>query len=142
MKEKGLEPNPEAEDYELIKRASLDLTGLPPSPEILERYQGFEGENTYEDLLNNLLSEQSFGEKLAILWLDISRYSDSYAIKMTISEPNGRIGIGSFMPSIIIYPTINSSLGNWPGIYFPIRPRKPFWPQLSTEITNTPKREA
>jgi len=62
----------------LIKRASLDLTGLPPSPEILERYQGFEGENTYEDLLNNLLSEQSFGEKLAILWLDISRYSDSY----------------------------------------------------------------
>ncbi len=78
MKEKGLEPNPEAEDYELIKRASLDLTGLPPSPEILERYQGFEGENTYEDLLNNLLSEQSFGEKLAILWLDISRYSDSY----------------------------------------------------------------
>ncbi|WP_232724712.1 PSD1 and planctomycete cytochrome C domain-containing protein [Algoriphagus formosus] len=78
MKEKGLEPNPEAEDYELIKRTSLDLTGLPPSPEILERYQGFEGENTYEDLLNNLLSEQSFGEKLAILWLDISRYSDSY----------------------------------------------------------------
>ncbi|WP_394345301.1 PSD1 and planctomycete cytochrome C domain-containing protein [Algoriphagus formosus] len=78
MKEKGLEPNPEAEDYELIKRASLDLTGLPPSPEILERYQGFEEENTYEDLLNNLLSEQSFGEKLAILWLDISRYSDSY----------------------------------------------------------------
>ena len=78
MKNKGLEPNPEASSYELIKRASLDLTGLPPSLEILEKYVGFSGENTYENLLDQLLSSPSYGEKMAILWLDISRYSDSY----------------------------------------------------------------
>jgi hypothetical protein len=78
MKNKGLEPNPEASSYELIKRASLDLTGLPPSLEILEKYAGFSGENTYENLLDQLLSSPSYGEKMAILWLDISRYSDSY----------------------------------------------------------------
>lgn len=78
MEEIGLEPNPEAKSHELVKRASLDLTGLPPSPEILDRFGDFSGENTYEDLLDGLLEDDAFGEKLAILWLDISRYSDSY----------------------------------------------------------------
>ena len=78
MKEKGLNPNPEANSYALIKRASLDLTGLPPTPELLSKYAGFENGNTYEKLLDELLSQPAFGEKLAILWLDISRYSDSY----------------------------------------------------------------
>lgn len=78
MEENGLKPNPEAKPHELIKRASLDLTGLPPSPEILDRFGDFSEENTYEDLLDGLLADDAFGEKLAILWLDISRYSDSY----------------------------------------------------------------
>ncbi|RIW14420.1 DUF1553 domain-containing protein [Algoriphagus lacus] len=78
MVSKNLEPNPEAKSHELIKRASLDLTGLPPSPEILDKYRGFSGENTYEKLLDELLTQPSFGEKLAVLWLDISRYADSY----------------------------------------------------------------
>ena len=78
MEEIGLEPNPEAKPHELIKRASLDLTGLPPSPEILDKFGDFSGGNTYEDLLDGLLADDAFGEKLAILWLDISRYSDSY----------------------------------------------------------------
>ena len=78
MEEIGLEPNPEAKHHELIKRASLDLTGLPPSPEILDEFGDFSKENSYEDLLDGLLADDAFGEKLAILWLDISRYSDSY----------------------------------------------------------------
>lgn len=78
IKSKGLKPNPEAGTHELIKRASLDLTGLPPTPELLDKYAGFTGSNTYEKLLEELLSMPSFGEKMAILWLDISRYSDSY----------------------------------------------------------------
>lgn len=78
IKAKGLEPNPEANSYELIKRASLDLTGLPPSPEILDKYAGFKGANTYEKLIDELMSMPSYGEKMGILWLDISRYSDSY----------------------------------------------------------------
>ncbi|MFN3998197.1 PSD1 and planctomycete cytochrome C domain-containing protein [Algoriphagus sp.] len=78
MRSKKLKPNPEAKPHELIKRASLDLTGLPPSPSILDKYSGFSGENTYEKLLDELLAQPAFGEKLAILWLDISRYADSY----------------------------------------------------------------
>ena len=78
MKEKGLQPNEEADSYTLIKRACLDLTGLPPTPEILEKYAGFQKGNTYEKLLDELIAQPAYGEKMAILWLDISRYSDSY----------------------------------------------------------------
>lgn len=78
LQEKGLKPNPEANSFDLIKRASLDLTGLPPSLALTEKYAGFKGANTYEKLLDELLSKPAFGEKLGILWLDISRYSDSY----------------------------------------------------------------
>ena len=78
MRSKKLEPNPEAKPHELIKRASLDITGLPPTPEILTKYADFSGENTYEKLLDELLSRPTFGEKLGVLWMDISRYADSY----------------------------------------------------------------
>lgn len=78
MREKGLKPNPEAKSHELIKRASLDLTGLPPSPDLLKKFGDFKGDLSYEDLLDGLLAEPSFGEKLGILWMDVSRYSDSY----------------------------------------------------------------
>ncbi|KAI9549539.1 hypothetical protein GHT06_004094 [Daphnia sinensis] len=78
MEEVGLEPNPEAKPHQLIKRASLDLTGLPPSPEVLDKFADLSGSNSYEKLLDGLLADPAFGEKLAILWLDISRYSDSY----------------------------------------------------------------
>jgi hypothetical protein len=78
MQAKKLEPNHEAKPHELIKRASLDLTGLPPSPAILDKYSDFSGENTYERLLDELLAQPAFGEKLGVLWMDISRYADSY----------------------------------------------------------------
>ncbi len=77
MQEKGLSPNPEAKPFELIKRVSLDLTGLPPTPEILDNYKDLSG-GSYELLLDDLLDEPSFGEKMAVLWMDISRYADSY----------------------------------------------------------------
>ncbi len=78
MRSKKLKPNPEAKPQELIKRTSLDLTGLPPKPELLDKYADFSGVNTYEKLLDELLARPAFGEKLAVLWLDISRYADSY----------------------------------------------------------------
>lgn len=78
IKAKGLKPNPEASSFELIKRASLDITGLPPTPELIDKYAGFSGANTYEKLIDELLTMPSYGEKMGILWMDISRYSDSY----------------------------------------------------------------
>ncbi|EAZ83261.1 PSD1 and planctomycete cytochrome C domain-containing protein [Algoriphagus machipongonensis] len=77
MVEKGLEPNPKADPQELIKRASLDITGLPPSPEILDQYSDLSND-AYQNLLDGLLADPSFGEKLGVLWMDISRYADSY----------------------------------------------------------------
>ena len=78
MRSKKLEPNSEAKPHELIKRASLDITGLPPTPEMLTKYGDLSGENTYDKLLDELLSQPAFGEKLGVLWMDISRYADSY----------------------------------------------------------------
>lgn len=78
MRSKKLEPNPEAKSHELIKRASLDLTGLPPTPALLDKYADFAGENTYESLLDELLAQPAYGEKLGVLWMDVSRYADSY----------------------------------------------------------------
>ncbi len=78
LKSKGLEPNDQAENHELIKRLSIDLTGLPPKPELIKRFQDFKFPNTYEKLVDELLAQKSFGEKLGVLWMDISRYSDSY----------------------------------------------------------------
>ncbi|MBN7810604.1 PSD1 domain-containing protein [Algoriphagus sp. H41] len=78
MRAKKLEPNPEAKPHELIKRASLDLTGLPPTPETLDKYADFSGENTYEKLIDELIAQPAYGEKLGVLWMDISRYADSY----------------------------------------------------------------
>ena len=78
LERRNLTPNREAEPHALIKRASLDLTGLPPSEALLEKYAGFKTPHAYENLIDELLQEPAFGEKLAILWLDVARYSDSY----------------------------------------------------------------
>ncbi|QDH80906.1 DUF1553 domain-containing protein [Echinicola soli] len=77
MEEKGLSPNKQAENQTLTKRLSLDITGLPPSPAMLEKYKEMD-ELGYEALVDELLAKKAFGEKLAVLWMDVSRYSDSY----------------------------------------------------------------
>jgi hypothetical protein len=78
MASKGLKPNPEAKKHELLKRISLDLTGLPPSIDLLEKFSADKSVEAYEKMIDYLLSLPSYGEKMAVLWMDISRYSDSY----------------------------------------------------------------
>ncbi len=78
MQAKGLEPNAEAEKATLLKRVYFDLTGLPPS---IEAQQAFEGDNSplaYENMVNKLLSSKHYGEKMALNWLDVARYADSH----------------------------------------------------------------
>jgi len=77
MSQKKLKPNPQAEEETLLKRLSLDITGLPPGIGLMEKYTDLD-EPTYEQLVDELLSQKAFGEKLAVLWMDISRYADSY----------------------------------------------------------------
>src|SRR5690606_27304630 len=78
MTREGLSPNEPASKMHLLKRLSLDLNGLPPTLEMMENYSGDQSTNAYEKMVDRLLDQPSFGEKLAVLWLDIARYSDSY----------------------------------------------------------------
>ena len=75
---KSLTPSPAATSRELIKRLSLDITGLPPDESLQEKYADLEFPGAYEQLVDELLAKPAFGEKFGVLWLDLSRYSDSY----------------------------------------------------------------
>jgi len=76
MEEKGLSPSPKAADSYLLKRLSLDLTGLPPTSEEVKIFSS--GEKSWEEMIDLYLNKPAYGEKLALLWLDISRYADSF----------------------------------------------------------------
>ncbi|TVZ16956.1 PSD1 and planctomycete cytochrome C domain-containing protein [Maribacter sp. MAR_2009_72] len=70
-----LVPNPPAEPHVLIRRLALDLTGLPPSDALFNAFVS--GKTTYEEAVDLLLAQQSFGEKWASWWLDLARYADT-----------------------------------------------------------------
>jgi len=73
----GLKPSPEADRYMLARRVSLDLTGLPPTPEEVEQFVKDRSPLAYEELVDRLLKKEAFGEHWARLWLDLARYADS-----------------------------------------------------------------
>ena len=78
MESKGLQPNPKAEKYHLLKRVALDLTGLPPSLDLQRRFLSGSEEMGYEEVVDELLASPHYGEKMALHWLDVSRYADSH----------------------------------------------------------------
>jgi hypothetical protein len=78
LEEKGLEPNREADRERLYKRLHFDLTGLPPSMEAMSTFMADTSEQGYEKAVDALLVKPQFGEKLAVHWLDVARYADSY----------------------------------------------------------------
>ena len=73
----GLSPNEEALPWELLRRVSLDLTGLPPTDAMTRAFLENPSEDTYEQLVNDLLDQKSFGEHWARMWLDLARYADT-----------------------------------------------------------------
>jgi hypothetical protein len=77
LEKDGLKPSPPAERSLLIRRVSLDLTGLPPTPEEVERFLKDRSPRAYHDLVDRLLNKPSFGEHWARMWLDLARYADS-----------------------------------------------------------------
>lgn len=78
MAEKSLKPSPEASKEQLLKRVCLDLTGLPPTIEMQDRFLKDESPQAYEKIVNELLSSKHYGEKMSIQWLDLARYADSH----------------------------------------------------------------
>ncbi len=72
-----LKPSPEADRYTLIRRVSLDLTGIPPTLDEVDQFVKDRDPHAYEHLVDRILSKPSFGEHWARLWLDLARYADS-----------------------------------------------------------------
>ncbi len=73
----GLTPSPEASRETLLRRVTLDLTGLPPSIAELDAFLADESPDAYERAVDRLLESPRYGEHMATNWLDIARYSDS-----------------------------------------------------------------
>jgi hypothetical protein len=72
-----LTQQPEADRYALARRAALDLTGLPPTPEEVEAFVKDTAPTAYETFVDKLLAKPAFGEHMARGWLDLARYADS-----------------------------------------------------------------
>jgi hypothetical protein len=72
----GLAPSAPASRRKLIRRVSFDLTGLPPSPEDVERFVNDPAADAYERLVEGLLASPTYGERWARFWLDLARYCD------------------------------------------------------------------
>ncbi len=78
LEKKGLTPNQEADKERLLKRVSLDLTGLPPSLEMMDKFLADNSANAYEKVVDQLMKQPAYGEKMALQWLDVARYADSH----------------------------------------------------------------
>jgi len=78
LEQEGLEPAPEADRHTLIRRLSLDLTGLPPAPEAVTAFVNDERADAYDRLVSELLASPHYGERQALNWLDVARYADTH----------------------------------------------------------------
>jgi Protein of unknown function (DUF1553)/Protein of unknown function (DUF1549)/Planctomycete cytochrome C/Concanavalin A-like lectin/glucanases superfamily len=80
MQAAALSPNPEADRRTLARRASLDLTGLPPEPALAEEFVNDAAPGAWERLLDKLMASPHYGEHRARYWLDAARYADTHGI--------------------------------------------------------------
>ncbi|MCA9103403.1 MAG: DUF1553 domain-containing protein [Planctomycetales bacterium] len=78
MEAAGLTPNETADRWTLARRASLDITGLPPDAEVVEAFVADESPDAYEKLIDTLLASPRWGEHRGRYWLDYARYADTH----------------------------------------------------------------
>ena len=78
LESQGLSPVEAAPKETILRRVSLDLTGLPPTVEALDAFLKDDSENAYEKVVDRLLASKHYGERLALEWLDLARYADSH----------------------------------------------------------------
>lgn len=77
LQQKDLPPSPSADPRVLLRRASMSITGLPPSPADIERFENSTDPNAWSEEVERLLESPAYGEQWARHWLDIARYSDT-----------------------------------------------------------------
>lgn len=77
LADSGLKPSPEADRAALLRRVTLDLTGMPPGPEEIRDFLSDREPGAYERVVDRLLASPRYGERMALPWLDAARYADS-----------------------------------------------------------------
>jgi hypothetical protein len=77
LEHEGLKPGPEADRFSLLRRVSLDLRGLPPTPEEVDAFARDLSPDAYEKAVNWFLQDPAYGERWGRMWLDLARYADS-----------------------------------------------------------------
>jgi hypothetical protein len=87
LEKEGLEPSPEADKAALLRRVSLDLTGLPPTPEEEAAFLADSSPGAYEKQVDRLLASPRYGERWASLWLDLARYADTKGYEADFDRP-------------------------------------------------------
>jgi len=87
LEKESLTPSPEADKAALLRRVSLDLTGLPPTPEEQVAYLADSSPNAYEKQVDRLLASPHYGERWAAMWLDLARYADTKGYEADRSRP-------------------------------------------------------
>jgi hypothetical protein len=85
---KKLSPAPEADRAAYIRRVTFDLTGLPPTPEEVEKFVNDKSPDAYETLVDRLLSSPAYGERWGRHWLDVVRFAESHGYEMNTLRPN------------------------------------------------------
>ncbi|MCC2672971.1 MAG: Planctomycete cytochrome, partial [Armatimonadetes bacterium] len=78
FEKEGMRPSPVADRYTLIRRVTLDLTGLPPTPAEVNAFIADQQPGAYERVVDRLLTSPHYGEKMALKWLDLARYADTH----------------------------------------------------------------
>jgi hypothetical protein len=78
LDKENLHPSPEAAKSILLRRVTFDLTGLPPMPSELQSFLNDNSPNAYEKVVDRLLASPRYGERMAVPWLDLARYSDTH----------------------------------------------------------------
>jgi len=78
LEAEGLKPSEEADKATLLRRVSFDLTGLPPTPAEVDSFVADKSPDAYEKRVDQLLASPHYGERMAMEWLDLARYSDTH----------------------------------------------------------------
>ena len=84
LEAEGLAPATEASKERLIRRVTFDLTGLPPTLEEIDRFLADQSPDAYEHLVDRLLASPRYGERMAVDWLDVARYADTYGYQADV----------------------------------------------------------
>jgi hypothetical protein len=88
LEEKQLQPNKPADRLTLLRRITIDMTGLPPRQEEIESFLNDRAPNAYEKVVDRLLASPAYGERWGRHWLDVARYADSDGFKADATRPH------------------------------------------------------